>query len=166
MWTGVIWLRTEYNGELLWTQFWTFGFHKRRGISCLAERLLASQLRSLYSTLSFSIAFFLYQFFPLISSFALVQLCCPPCSCTVGCLPCKQRCSVISSVSGLSLITTAACWLADWLSTPTSALIALSPARNVDKCQHPQNMMKFRINIRHLSCNENYHRTILPYIIV
>ena len=30
-------------GWLLWTQYWTFGFHKLRGISRLAENQLASQ---------------------------------------------------------------------------------------------------------------------------
>jgi hypothetical protein len=35
-----------------WTRYWTFGFHKRREISWLAERLLASQvwIRSLIRT--------------------------------------------------------------------------------------------------------------------
>jgi hypothetical protein len=31
------------NGGLLWMQQWTFGFHKTRGISWLADDLLASQ---------------------------------------------------------------------------------------------------------------------------
>jgi hypothetical protein len=33
----------ESSGELLWTQWWTIRFHKKRGLSWLAEWLLASQ---------------------------------------------------------------------------------------------------------------------------
>jgi len=43
LWTGCIWLRIGISGRLLWTRWWTFGLHTRRGISWLAERLLASQ---------------------------------------------------------------------------------------------------------------------------
>jgi len=43
-WTGVIWLRTETGGGHLWS----FGFHKMRGISWLAENPLVSQ-EGLYS---------------------------------------------------------------------------------------------------------------------
>jgi hypothetical protein len=39
---GKVWTRGT-SGGLLWTQQWTFGFHKRRGISWLAEWLLTSQ---------------------------------------------------------------------------------------------------------------------------
>jgi hypothetical protein len=41
-WTEFIWLRTGTSGRLLWIQERTFGFHKIRRISCLAEELLAS----------------------------------------------------------------------------------------------------------------------------
>jgi hypothetical protein len=43
LWSGFIWPRIGSRGELLWTRWWTFAFHKRRGISWLAEWLLASQ---------------------------------------------------------------------------------------------------------------------------
>jgi hypothetical protein len=43
VWNGFVWLRIGTSGGLLWTQKWTFRFHKRRGISWLAEWLLASQ---------------------------------------------------------------------------------------------------------------------------
>jgi hypothetical protein len=43
LWTGFNWLRTGTSGGLMWTRQWTFGFHKRRGISWVAEWLLASQ---------------------------------------------------------------------------------------------------------------------------
>jgi hypothetical protein len=42
-WTGSIWLRTGTGGELLWMRLWTFGFHKMRGISWVAQDVLASQ---------------------------------------------------------------------------------------------------------------------------
>jgi hypothetical protein len=42
MWTGCICLGIGTNGRLLGTRNWSFGFHKRRGISWLAEWLLAS----------------------------------------------------------------------------------------------------------------------------
>jgi len=35
MWIGSIWLRIWTSGGLLWTRWWTFGFHKSRGISWL-----------------------------------------------------------------------------------------------------------------------------------
>jgi hypothetical protein len=35
-WTGLIWLRIETGGGLLWMRQWTFLFHKMRGISWLA----------------------------------------------------------------------------------------------------------------------------------
>jgi hypothetical protein len=28
MWIGFIWLRIGTGGELLWTRWWAFGFHK------------------------------------------------------------------------------------------------------------------------------------------
>jgi hypothetical protein len=43
VWTGFIWLRIGTSGALLRTRQWTFGFHKRWGISWLAEWLSASQ---------------------------------------------------------------------------------------------------------------------------
>jgi hypothetical protein len=39
----LIWLRIGTGGRLLWVRWWTFGFHKMRGISWLADDLLASQ---------------------------------------------------------------------------------------------------------------------------
>jgi hypothetical protein len=42
-WTGSIWLRIGTGGGLLWIQWWTFGLHKMRGISWVAEGVLASQ---------------------------------------------------------------------------------------------------------------------------
>jgi len=42
-WTGSIWIRIQPNGELLWARCWTFMFHIMRGISWLAEELLALQ---------------------------------------------------------------------------------------------------------------------------
>jgi hypothetical protein len=42
-WIGFIWLRIGTGGGLLWVRESTFGFHKTRGISWLAEDLLASQ---------------------------------------------------------------------------------------------------------------------------
>jgi hypothetical protein len=32
VWTGWMWLRIGTSGRLLWTQWWTFGIHKRQGI--------------------------------------------------------------------------------------------------------------------------------------
>jgi hypothetical protein len=43
VWTGLIWLRIERGGGPLWMWWWTFGFHKIRGISGVAEDLIASQ---------------------------------------------------------------------------------------------------------------------------
>ena len=43
VWNGLIWLRIGTSGGLLWMRQWTFGFHKMRGISWLAKKLLASQ---------------------------------------------------------------------------------------------------------------------------
>jgi hypothetical protein len=43
MWTGFIWLRIGASGESLCKRQWIFGFHKRRGISWLAEQLSAYQ---------------------------------------------------------------------------------------------------------------------------
>jgi len=41
--TGCIWLSIQIAGGLLWTRRWTYELHKRRGISWLAEWVLASQ---------------------------------------------------------------------------------------------------------------------------
>jgi hypothetical protein len=35
-WTGSIWLRIGTGGGLLWMWWWTFGFHKMRGIYWVA----------------------------------------------------------------------------------------------------------------------------------
>ena len=43
VWTGSNWLRMRTGGGHLWLRKWTFGFHKTRRISWLAENLLASQ---------------------------------------------------------------------------------------------------------------------------
>jgi hypothetical protein len=42
-WTGLSWLRVEKVGGYLWMRYWTFGFHKIRGISWLSAKRLASQ---------------------------------------------------------------------------------------------------------------------------
>jgi hypothetical protein len=42
-WTGSIWLRIGTGGGLLWMRLLTFGFHKMRGISWVAQDVLASQ---------------------------------------------------------------------------------------------------------------------------
>jgi hypothetical protein len=39
VWTGCIWLKIGTSGGLLWTWEWTFGLHKKRGISGLGEWL-------------------------------------------------------------------------------------------------------------------------------
>ena len=51
-WSGLIWLRLGTIGGLLWIWQWNFGFRKMRGVSCLAEKLLACQ-EGLYSLLLF-----------------------------------------------------------------------------------------------------------------
>jgi hypothetical protein len=47
MWIGFIGLRIGTGGGLLWTRLWTFGFHKMRGISRLAELSLSFLRRTL-----------------------------------------------------------------------------------------------------------------------
>ena len=42
-WTGLIWLRIRTGGGQLWMWWWTFRFHKMRGISWLAENRFVSQ---------------------------------------------------------------------------------------------------------------------------
>jgi hypothetical protein len=37
------WIYVDQNTELLWTRYWIFLFRKRRAISWLVERLLASK---------------------------------------------------------------------------------------------------------------------------
>ena len=53
VWAGFIWHGIGAGGGLLWTQWWTFGFNRRRGISSLGEELLASQERLCYMELSY-----------------------------------------------------------------------------------------------------------------
>jgi hypothetical protein len=43
VWTGSIWLGIGTSGGLLWTLWWTFGFHKMLGSSRIASQLAASQ---------------------------------------------------------------------------------------------------------------------------
>jgi hypothetical protein len=43
VWTGSIWLRIGTSGGLLWTRWWTFGFHKMVGSYWVAAQLAASQ---------------------------------------------------------------------------------------------------------------------------
>jgi hypothetical protein len=49
---GFIWLGIGIRGGLLWIRWWTFGFHKMRGISRLAERNLSFSRRTLLHGLS------------------------------------------------------------------------------------------------------------------
>ena len=48
VWTGSSWLSIVTSGGLLWLRWWTFGFHKMRGISWLDANRLAIQ-EGLYS---------------------------------------------------------------------------------------------------------------------
>jgi hypothetical protein len=43
VWIGLIWLRIGTSGGLLWTRWWTFGFHKLVGSFWVAAQLAASQ---------------------------------------------------------------------------------------------------------------------------
>jgi hypothetical protein len=43
VWIGSIWLRIGTSEGLLWTRWWTFGFHKMPGSSWVAAQLAASQ---------------------------------------------------------------------------------------------------------------------------
>ena len=43
LWTDSSWLRIETGGGHLWIRWWSFGFHKMRGISWLTANRLASQ---------------------------------------------------------------------------------------------------------------------------
>jgi hypothetical protein len=40
-WSGTIWLRIGTGDGLFWMRWWAFEFHKMRGISWVAEDLLA-----------------------------------------------------------------------------------------------------------------------------
>jgi hypothetical protein len=53
---GLIWLRTETSGGLLWTWYWTLGFHKMRKISWLTEQpaVLQEWFSSVQSVIIFS----------------------------------------------------------------------------------------------------------------
>jgi hypothetical protein len=42
-WTGSSWLTIGTGGGRLWVRWWTFGFHKMRGVSWLAANRLASR---------------------------------------------------------------------------------------------------------------------------
>jgi hypothetical protein len=44
LWTGLLWLRIGTGGELLWTRWWTFGFHKMLGIYRVGTQLVASRM--------------------------------------------------------------------------------------------------------------------------
>jgi hypothetical protein len=44
---GLIWLRKGTGDGLLWMRWWTFGFHKMRRISCLAENTVSFSRRTL-----------------------------------------------------------------------------------------------------------------------
>jgi hypothetical protein len=43
IWIGLIWLRIGTSGGLLWTRYWTFGFHKMLESTWVAAQLAASQ---------------------------------------------------------------------------------------------------------------------------
>jgi hypothetical protein len=43
VWSGLMWLRIGTSGGFLWTQYWTFGFHKMLGSSWVAAQLAAPQ---------------------------------------------------------------------------------------------------------------------------
>jgi len=42
-WAGFMWLRIRTSDRLLWSQYWTFGFHRMQGVSQLVDKLTASQ---------------------------------------------------------------------------------------------------------------------------
>jgi hypothetical protein len=42
-WYGLMWLRIGTSGGILWTRYWTFGFHKMLGSSWVAAQFAASQ---------------------------------------------------------------------------------------------------------------------------
>jgi hypothetical protein len=43
VWTGSIWLRIGDRGGLLWTRWWTFGFHEMNGIHWLTKKIWVSE---------------------------------------------------------------------------------------------------------------------------
>jgi hypothetical protein len=43
VWTGSNWLRIETSGGLLWTRWWTFGFHNIFGSSWVSPHVAASE---------------------------------------------------------------------------------------------------------------------------
>jgi hypothetical protein len=43
VWIGFIWFRIGTSGGLLWTRYWTFGFHEMLGSSWVAAQLVALQ---------------------------------------------------------------------------------------------------------------------------
>jgi hypothetical protein len=47
MWNGFIWLRIVFNGGFLWTRYWNYGLHKRKGIPWIAEGLCFVELVNL-----------------------------------------------------------------------------------------------------------------------
>jgi hypothetical protein len=59
---GCIWPRIRSNSGLLWAQQWTFGFCKRKEISWLRERLLASQGEICYKELLNEMVFHTIRF--------------------------------------------------------------------------------------------------------
>jgi hypothetical protein len=42
--TGLVWLRIETRGELLWIRYWTSGFHEMLGNYRVAKHLVASRV--------------------------------------------------------------------------------------------------------------------------
>jgi hypothetical protein len=51
--TGLIWLRIGTGGGLLWIRWWTFGFHKMRGISWVAYDITSFSGRTLLHGVSY-----------------------------------------------------------------------------------------------------------------
>jgi len=65
-WTGFIWLRTGRNGELLWTRWLIFWFHKTQGIFWSAKKLTVSE-QALYSVYLVShISRYICGWFPIV----------------------------------------------------------------------------------------------------
>jgi hypothetical protein len=44
MWTGLVWHRIGTGGQLLWIEYWNFGFHKMLGNYRVASQLVASRV--------------------------------------------------------------------------------------------------------------------------
>jgi hypothetical protein len=53
VWIGFIWLGIGTGGGLLQTRSWTFEFHKRRGITWLAERTVSLSGRTMFHGISY-----------------------------------------------------------------------------------------------------------------